>query len=118
MAIEVIVSLVSGGVAVICCLISSFIASGKAISYIEKTIINPEEQIIIIAQSCRRAQAERYKQLIQEKFNPKKIYMCEMFPPCGINVGPGLMAAYYVGKPISDGAEEEKSLVAELLKAK
>ena len=37
MAIEVIVSLVSGGVAIICCLISSFIASNKALSYIEKT---------------------------------------------------------------------------------
>lgn len=37
MAIEVVVSLVSGCIAVICCLISSFIASSKAISYIEKT---------------------------------------------------------------------------------
>ncbi len=37
MAIEIIVSLVSGCTAVLCCLISSFIASSKAISYIEKT---------------------------------------------------------------------------------
>jgi hypothetical protein len=37
MAIEVIVSLVSGCVAILCCLISSFIASSKAIAYIEKT---------------------------------------------------------------------------------
>lgn len=37
MAIEVIVSLISGCVAVLCCLISSFIATSKAISYIEKT---------------------------------------------------------------------------------
>ena len=34
---EIIMSLISAGVAIISCLISSFIASSKAISYIEKT---------------------------------------------------------------------------------
>ena len=89
------------------------------LSYIEQTIENPEEQVIIIAHTNRRAQAERYKQLIQEKFNPKEIYLNDVYPSCGINVGPGLMAAYYMGKPISSqGLEEEKKLMTAILSAK
>ena len=88
------------------------------LSYIEQTIENPEEQVVIIAHTNRRAQAEHYKQLIKEKFNPKEIYLNDVYPACGVNVGPGLMAAYYVGKPISQGLEEEKKLIASILSAK
>ena len=56
--------------------------------------------------------------MIEEKFHPKAIYMTDVFSSCGINVGPGLMAAYYFGKPISDGLEEEKKIVTELLAQK
>lgn len=88
------------------------------ISYLEQTIENPEEQIIIVAHTNRRAQAEHYKQLIQEKFNPKAVYLNDVYPACGINIGPGLMAAYYVGKPISQGLEEEKKVMSAILAAK
>lgn len=88
------------------------------LSYIEQTIEKPEEQIIVIAHTNRRAQAEHYKQLIQEKFNPKEIYVNDVYPACGINIGPGLMAAYYVGKVISDGLEEEKKLITSILSEK
>ena len=89
------------------------------LSYIEQTIENPEEQVIIIAHTNRRPQAERYKQLIQEKFNPKEIYLNDVYPSCGINIGPGLMAAYYIGKPISSlGLEEEKKLMTAILNTK
>jgi len=88
------------------------------LAYIEKTIEKPEEQIIFIAHTNRRAQAEKYKQLIQEKFNPKAIYVNDVYPACGINIGPGLLAAYYVGKPISEGLTEEKALIASILSEK
>ena len=54
MAVEVIVSLVSGAVAVICCLISSFIASSKAISYIEKTQAVTETKLEELTREVRR----------------------------------------------------------------
>lgn len=54
MAIEVIVSLVSGCVAVICCLISSFIASSKAISYIEKTQAVTDTKLEELTREVRR----------------------------------------------------------------
>lgn len=86
--------------------------------YIENTIEKPEEQIIFIATSDRLAQAEHYKALLEEKFHPKAIYINYVYPSCGINVGPGLMAAYYIGKPISEGLTEERKLITELLATK
>ncbi|MBR3789583.1 MAG: hypothetical protein IKK46_08575 [Clostridia bacterium] len=54
MAIEVIVSLVSGCVAILCCLISSFIASSKAIAYIEKTQAITDTKLEELTREVRR----------------------------------------------------------------
>lgn len=83
--------------------------------YIEATIENPEDQVIFIAQSCRYPQAEVYKKMIEEKFRPKAVYINDVYPFCGINVGPGLMAAYYVGKPISDDLSTERALIEQFI---
>lgn len=88
------------------------------LSYIEGTIEDPEEQIIFIAQTNRLPQAEEYKKLIEENFHPKAVYIKDVFPSCGINIGPGLMAAYYVGKPISKDLSFEKDLLNKYLEAK
>lgn len=84
------------------------------IKYIEKTIENSHDQIMVICHSVREKQALEYKKLIEEKFKPKKIYVVEMHPSCGINCGPGLMCAYYVGKMSSVDLVEEKKLIEEL----
>ncbi len=85
------------------------------LSYIEATIEKPEEQIIYIAQSNREAHAEEYKKMLMEKFHPKDIIINPLFPLSGVNVGPGLMAAYYMGKPISEGLVEERAILDKLI---
>lgn len=84
------------------------------IEYIEKTIIDAENQVIFIATSNRHESAEKYKNLIIEKFHPKEIYVNDVFPNDGINIGPGLMAAYYYGRPISQGLIEENEFIKEI----
>lgn len=85
------------------------------INYISETIIDPNNQVILICQSARRKQAEQYKKLIEEKFNPKKVYIVDSCPSCGINMGPGLMSAYYIGKEVSNDMEQEKKLMETIL---
>ena len=85
------------------------------IEYINQTIENPSEQIIIIANTSRKAQSEVLKSMIEESFHPKAIFINDVYPACGINIGPGLMAAYYVGKPISDDLSQEKELISRIL---
>lgn len=79
--------------------------------YIARTIENPGEQIIFIAQTSRLPQAEAYREMIMERFHPKEILINDVFPSCGINIGPGLMAAYYMGKPISRDLSEERAII-------
>ena len=87
------------------------------LEYIKATIEELQEQMIFIAQTNRLAQAEKYKQLIEETIRPKGVRIIDVFPASGINVGPGLMAAYYTGKPISKDLKEEKELMNRLLNA-
>ena len=84
-------------------------------NYIEKTIENPSEQIILIAQTNRMKQALAFKDMLNEKFHPKEIIINDVFPSCGINVGPGLMAAFYMGKPISKDLKAETDIMNEVL---
>ena len=71
--------------------------------------------MIFVATTNRRKQAEVLKTMIEEKFHPKAVFVNDVFPNCGINVGPGLMAAYYIGKPISADLVEEKKLMDEII---
>lgn len=80
--------------------------------YIENTIENPQDQVIFIAHTCRQAQAETYKKMIEDTFHPKAVHLLSVFPMCGISIGPGLMAAYYSGKPISQDLSEERAILA------
>ena len=84
------------------------------IEYIKRHIIDPENSIIFIATSNRHKNAEEYKKLIEENIHPKSIYINDVYPNCGVNVGPGLMAAYYYGKPISEGLVEETKVFNEI----
>lgn len=90
-------------------------AFNVCLKYMEALGDNLKDQIILVAQSNRPKQAATYKQMIEEKFSPKAVYICDVFPPTGINVGPGLMVAFFMGKPISEGLTEEKALVAKLI---
>lgn len=83
--------------------------------YIEQTIEDPSEQIIFIAQTNRLEQAKVYKTMIEEKFRPKAVYIHDVHCVCGVNVGPGLMAAYYVGKPITSDLAEERKIIENAL---
>ena len=56
--------------------------------------------------------------MIEDIIRPKEVIINSVFPFCGINVGPGLMAAYYVGKPISKDVVEEKEIMSRLLQEK
>jgi EDD domain protein, DegV family len=76
------------------------------VEYIKKTIINPEEQIIIVAQTLREKQADVLAELIKEHIKPKEIIFSDIYPANGVNIGPGLMSAYYWGTPISDLSRE------------
>jgi DegV family protein with EDD domain len=90
-------------------------AYAALLQYIAQTGEDLSDQIVFIAQTNRLAQAEKFKELLMERFHPKAIYINDVFPSCGINIGPGLMAAYYMGKPISKDLSEERAIIEKAL---
>ncbi|MBO4540982.1 MAG: DegV family protein [Bacilli bacterium] len=91
-------------------------AMEMALDYLKATIENPEEQIIFVSHSLREKQAEAYKQAILEAIHPKEVIVGWVDMTSGANMGPGLCAAFYFGKPISEDMSEEKALMTELSK--
>lgn len=88
------------------------------VNYITETIKNPEEQIIFIAHSNRAESANLLAEELRRTLNPKDIIISHIGMSCGASIGPGLYAAYYLGKPISDGAVDEKNIMETILKRK
>lgn len=85
------------------------------LDYIAETIVNPEEQVILICDSQREKQATAFKKMIEDRFHPKAVIQTELFCGCGINMGPGLMSSYYIGKPITEDLNWERELLQKLI---
>ena len=90
-------------------------AYNAILSYVEKTGLNLSEQSVIISHSDREKNAVELKKMIEERFKVKEVLMTTVFPSCGVSIGPGLMAVYYVGKPVEQGLGKEKEIMKECL---
>ena len=84
------------------------------IEYMVEHIIDPENQIIFVATTNEHKQARVFAKMIEDRFHPKGVFVKDVHTGCGINIGPGLMAAYYYGKPISKGLVEETAKFKEI----
>jgi len=84
------------------------------VEYIKKTIKAANEQIILVAHSARREQAKILAELIKEQIKPREVIICNVYPMNGVNIGPGLCAAYYLGTEITD-LSREKEIINEVI---
>lgn len=92
------------------------LAFDAVIKYMKETIINPSEQIIFVAHSNRETAAELLKEMIIKEFNPKEVIINSVGMACGASIGPGLCAAFYWGKEISEDFSLEKEIMNEIIK--
>lgn len=85
------------------------------LKYIDATIVDPDKNTIFVATSDREKDTEKLIALLQEKYPNAHIEKSYVFPGCGVNIGPGLMCAFYYGKPITDDLKEEEALMTKIL---
>lgn len=93
-------------------------AEAATVEYVRRTVEHPEEQIIFVAHSNREEEALSLKARLEQEIAPREIIIIPIGQACGPNIGPGLVAAYYYGKPISEGLAEESAIMADILSAK
>lgn len=93
-------------------------ALSAVIKYMRATGKALEEQIIFVAHSNRPEAAEKLRDMIEAEFHPKEIIINSVGMACGANIGPGLCAAFYEGKPISPEMADEKAVMEAILQKK
>lgn len=86
------------------------------VEYIRQTIENPGDQIVFVANSLRNDYANRLAEMIREKIGPREIILNPIGQACGANIGPGLVAAFYFGKPLSNRLTEETDRLQHIIK--
>ncbi len=67
------------------------------ISEIEKKIVNPENQIILISHADCIENAEELKELVTQNFNVKEVIINGLTPIIGTHVGPGNLTICFLG---------------------
>lgn len=82
--------------------------------YVERTATDIQNQYILISHSNRMEYAERLKAMIVEALNPRQVIVTDVFSGCGTNVGPGMVAVYFLGNEVSEGLVAEKNIITEL----
>ncbi len=92
-------------------------AFDTTIQYMKETIINPEEHIVFVAHSNREQFANMLAERIKEEIKPKEIIINHVGVSCGCSIGPGLCAAFYYGKEISEDYQAEKDIMNSILEA-
>jgi DegV family protein with EDD domain len=85
------------------------------VKYVEKTITDPNSSTILVCHSNRPEEAKHYAELLTAALKPAALHIQSVGQISGANIGPGLVAAFYFGAPISEDLAREKALLAELL---
>ena len=81
------------------------------VSYIEHVATDIEDQYIFIMHSDREEYAMLLKEKIEARIKAKKVFLSDVFPGCGANIGPGMISAYFLGEPISENNVTEKEML-------
>ena len=86
------------------------------IEYCKQISEDIENQVVFVAHTNRLKQAEELIEVVRRELKPKDIIFSEIHTLNSINIGPGLAAIYFMGKPITDDLAYEKNLIDSILK--
>lgn len=90
-------------------------AINAIVEYVKQTIDEPENHIIFVCHSVRLKEATMLLDLLKEAFPKTEIILSSVDQSSGANIGPGLVACYYYGKPASSDLSAEKEILAKIL---
>ncbi len=78
------------------------------VEYVKKIGVDLENQYIFIHHTDREKYALLLKDYLKEQIKCKELFVSDVYSGCGTNIGPGMIAVYFMGNPISENNEVEK----------
>ena len=85
------------------------------VAYLKDRIVDPEHHLLFVCHSIREKEATFLAKLIEEQVPAMKVIVSSVDQSSGASIGPGLVAAFFYGKSITEGLVEEKALMAKIL---
>lgn len=101
----------------------SVLAKAKGISraleatakYVQEMATDVEGQYILIDHTDREAYAMKLKELIEARVKAKQVLVSDVFDGCAPNIGPGMVAVYFLGQELTEDLSHEKDVLVRLL---
>ena len=90
-------------------------ALNVTVEYVKNIGVDLENQYLFIHHTNREKYALLLKDKLSEKINCKKIFVSDVYSGCGTNIGPGMIAVYFMGNPISENNEVEKKALLDAI---
>ena len=90
-------------------------ALNVTVQYAQQLAADIQDQYILISHSDRAEYAEKLKEMAEKQLGAKKVFVSDVFPGCGTNIGPGMIAMYFLGNPISEDLSAEKEVMNTIL---
>ena len=85
------------------------------VNYVRETAVEIGSQVVLVAHSDREGYAKELAERVTRELSPKQVFLSEVFPGCGANIGPGMVGIYYLGRELSEEMTEERTTMNRLL---
>ena len=76
-----------------------------------------EDQYLLIVHSNREAYAETLREKLETALHPKKIFVSDSFSASGTNIGPGMVAVYFLGDEVTEDLAQEKDVMNRVMES-
>ena len=80
------------------------------VKYIKATAIDPAENYCIVGDTDREQYAEMLCEMLEREVGFKKVFICHCSASNSVNIGQGMIAAYYFGEEITDLERERETM--------
>ena len=92
-------------------------ALNATVSYVKEVATNVEDQYLIIVHSNREAYAETLREKLEAELHPKGIFVSDSYSASGTNIGPGMVAVYFMGDEVTEELTREKEIMTRVMES-
>lgn len=85
------------------------------VEYVKAIATNLEDQYLLVSHTDREEVAKNLKELLLAEIKCKDVLISDVFSGCGTNIGPGMIGVYFLGNPISENLEVERTTILNIM---